>query len=532
MLPDSRPLVANPTWNLNAIEQVARDFRQPARIVHDPATGTLGAALEGASLPPECVVVGTLPPLYPEWLGGRSFIEAHGLRFPYVMGEMARGIASTALVIAAGRAGMIGFFGAGGLPLPKVDAAIDEITRELAAHQPWGCNLIHSPNEPEIESGLVDLLLRRGVRRVCASAFMALQPTIVRYAFSGAARRADGTVERPNHLFVKLSRPEVARQFLAPAPAAMLRALVAAGQLTSAEAELAASLPVAEDITVEADSGGHTDNRPLPSLLPIILELAQRAALEFGYGEPPRVGAAGGMGTPAALAGAFQMGAAYVVTGSVNQCSVEAGLSAEAKALLAEAGLADCTMAPSADMFELGVKVQVLRKGTFFPQRAARLYELYVKHASLEEIPADERAKLEKEVFRRPLDEVWAECVSFFQKRDPEQLTRATREPRHRMALVFRWYLGMSSHWPIAGDATRRHDYQVWCGPVMGSFNQWVAGSFLEPAATRTVVQIGLNLLEGAAVFTRAGQLRSYGVPVPAAAFAFAPRPLRIEAAN
>ena len=65
------------------------------------------------------------------------------------------------------------------------------------------------------------------------------------------------------------------------------------------------------------------------------------------------MGAAGGLGTPAAIAAAFQMGAAYVVTGSVNQSAVEAGLSAEAKDLLAQAGLAalyreaDCFVLPS-----------------------------------------------------------------------------------------------------------------------------------------------------------------------------------------
>ena len=57
----------------------------------------------------------------------------------------------------------------------------------------------------------------------------------------------------------------------------------------------------------------------------------------------------------------------------------------------------------------------------------------------------------------------------------------------------------------------------------MGAFNQWVAGSFLESAADRTVAQITLNLLEGAACVTRAQQLRSYGVPVPDAAFRFRP---------
>ena len=94
------------------------------------------------------------------------------------------------------------------------------------------------------------------------------------------------------------------------------------------------------------------------------------------------------------------------------------------------------------------------------------------------------------------------------------------------MALIFRWYLGMSSKWAIAGDPKRRADYQIWCGPAMGAFNDWVKGSFLEKLEERGVVQVALNLLEGAAVVTRAQQLRTYGVPVPSAAFHFTPRPL------
>jgi len=39
-------------------------------------------------------------------------------------------------------------------------------------------------------------------------------------------------------------------------------------------------------------------------------------------------------------------------------------------------------------------------------------------------------------------------------------------------------------------------------------------------------VQVARNLMEGAAVVSRACQLRSYGVPVPGAAFDFRPRPL------
>src|SRR5262249_23947603 len=154
--------------------------------------------------------------------------------------------------------------------------------------------------------------------------------------------------------------------------------LVVRGELTDAEARLAARVPLAEDVTVEADSGGHTDNRPLVSLLPVILALRDQMCLRYGYPRPIRVGAAGGLGTAASVAAAFGLGAAYVVTGSVNQAAVEAGLSDDAKAMLAQAGIADVAMAPAADMFELGVKLQVLSRGTMFAPRAARLYELYL----------------------------------------------------------------------------------------------------------------------------------------------------------
>jgi trans-AT polyketide synthase/acyltransferase/oxidoreductase domain-containing protein len=256
--------------------------------------------------------------------------------------------------------------------------------------------------------------------------------------------------------------------------------------------------------------------------------VAQRDDLvrRFGYARPVRVGAAGGLGTPQAVAAAFALGAAYVLTGSVNQVAVEAGVSADAKAMLAAAGVADVAMAPAADMFELGVTVQVLRRGTLFAPRARRLYEVYTGYACLEEIPAALRAKLENEVLGCPLDEVWEQTRAYWHRSDPAELKRAERDPRHRMALLFRWYLGSASRWAVAGETGRRADYQLWCGPAMGAFNRWVAGSFLAEPENRSVVQIALNLLEGAAVLTRAHQLRTYGVPVPASGFTFQPRPL------
>ena len=152
--------------------------------------------------------------------------------------------------------------------------------------------------------------------------------------------------------------------------------------------------------------------------------------------------------------------------------------------------------------------------------------DVYLAHDSIESIPADVRARLEKEALGQSLDSVWAETVGFWSKRDPHELTRAEASPKHKMALCFRWYLGLSSRWAIVGDAGRKLDYQVWCGPAMGAFNRWVRGSFLEAPSGRSVVQIARNLLEGAAVVTRAHQLRTFGVAVPSSAFHFHPRRL------
>ncbi|WP_405159709.1 PfaD family polyunsaturated fatty acid/polyketide biosynthesis protein [Nocardia sp. NBC_01499] len=456
-----------------------------------------------------------LPPLFAEQLGDPTFAATHGVRFPYVAGEMANGIAGTGMVSALARGRMLGFFGAAGLELGEVEVAVAGLVRELAGLGNWGVNLIHNPAEPGSADRLVDLLQRFGVAKVSASAFMELTPAVVRCVVSGLAMAADGGIRRGVHLFAKVSRVEVASKFMQPAPIEMLRLLVGRGQITEAQARMAAGIPLATDVTVEADSGGHTDNRPMTVVLPAVLALRDELTRRYGYRERIRVGAAGGLGDPSGVAAAFACGADYVMTGTVNQRAVEAGLSDAGKELLAEADLADVVMAPAADMFEYGVKVQVLRRGTMFGARAAILYDAYCAHDGLDSIAGSLRTRIERDILRESFDEAWAQARAFWLHRDPEQVTRAETDPKHLMALVFRSYLGRSSRWAITGDPARRADYQIWCGPAIGAFNRWIADSPLAEPGQCTVVQIGRNLLTGAAVVSRAQQLRSFGVPVP-----------------
>ncbi len=486
-------------------------------------SGNLGASPHDSQSYP---IVGIVPPVPLEQLGDASFRHDMGLRFAYVSGAMAAGIGSEKIVEEMAQHGMLGVFGAAGLAPPRVEAAIDRLDRLSKPGNrrlSFGFNLIHSPSDPSLERTIVDLYLRREVRLVEASAFLDLTPQIVRYRLNGIHRSSSGEIVTPNRVIAKVSRIEVGSKFFAPAPAKILSQLVEQGALTLEQAQLAEQVPVAQDITAEADSGGHTDNRPALTLLPTILALRDRAMAQYHFSQALRVGAAGGIATPSSAAAAFAMGAAYLLVGSVQQACVESGTCDSVRKMLAEAEQADVTMCPCADMFEMGVKVQVLKRGTMFPMRASKLYETYRTYKGIDDIPTAEREWLEKNLFRVTLQDVWQQTVDYFSTRDPAQIEKGERDPKHKMALIFRWYLGQSSRWANSGEPSRRLDYQIWCGPAMGAFNEWTRGTFLAQPENRKVATVAHNLLHGAAVMQRLNSLGTQGFPIPASLF---PRPV------
>ncbi|MEV0593893.1 ACP S-malonyltransferase [Nonomuraea cavernae] len=432
-------------------------------------------------------------------LGSAEFRADYRVRHAYLAGSMFKGIASADLVIRMGQAGLMGFFGAGGLTPDEIDQALDTIESGLGPDGAYGVNLLYGFDEEGLERETVDLLLRRDVRHVEAAAYSRITAPLVRYRYSGAHRDASGRPVAVRHVLAKVSRPEVASAFMRPAPQAVLDRLVREGALSAAEAEVARELPVSADLCVEADSAGHTDGRSPYALMPAILRLRDEEMAAHGYARRIRVGASGGIGAPEAAAAAFVLGADFIVTGSVNQCTPEAGTSDAVKDLLAGLDVQDTAYAPAGDMFELGAQVQVARKGTLFPARANKLYQLYRQYGSLEEIDEKTRRTIQDKFFRRSFDEVWEETRAFLAARRPGELARAERDPKHRMALVFRWYFVHTIRLALRGEAGREVDYQVHCGPAMGAFNRWVAGTELADWRARHVDVIADRLMEAAA---------------------------------
>lgn len=496
--------------------ELFRQVDEPAWIVEkDGRTGL--AAVDGripVSGGGPIQVVGHLPSCPVESLGDPGFRKDHGLRYAYYTGAMANAIASVDLVAAMGACGFLSFFGSAGLPVPRVEQAIHEL-RDRIGDRPFGMNLIFNIHEPKLEHDFVDLYIREGVRLIEAAAYMELTLPLVKYRVHGIHLDSDGRIVAPNSIVAKVSRIEVASRFLSPPPSTYLDQLAGSGFITREQARLASRIPMAHDITGEADSGGHTDNRPAMTLLPTFIALRDRKCEEHRYEQKPRIGLAGGISTPQSAAAAFAMGASYIVTGSVNQSCVESGTSETVRQMLAETRQADVIMAPAADMFEMGGSVQVLKRGTMFGMRAGKLYDLYRAYSSIDEIPGDQREKVEKTIFRAPLESVWQETRAFFMDRDPSQVERAERDEKHKMALIFRSYLGQASGWASRGDEARKIDYQIWCGPAMDAFNEWVRGSFLEEVKNRDAATVALNILHGAACLFRLQSLVHAGIAAP-----------------
>ncbi|BDU21827.1 hypothetical protein DYGSA30_32840 [Dyella sp. GSA-30] len=433
-------------------------------------------------------------------LGSEVFRRRFGLKYAYMAGAMYRGVASAELVIKMAKAGLLSFFGAGGLSPSKIETNIVRIQGELSAGQPYGMNLLANYEYPAHEEAVVDLYLKYGIRNIEAAAFMQMTPALIKFRLQGLRTDAHGDVVCDHRIVAKVSRPEVAKAFMSPPPIAIVEKLLERQLITPLQAELSQKIPVSHDICVEADSGGHTDGGIAAVMLPPMLQLRDDMQRTHAYLEPICMGLAGGIGGPEAAAAALLLGADFVATGSINQCTVEAGMSADGKSMLQEMDIQDTEYAPAGDMFEIGAQVQVMKKSVFFPARANKLLSLYRHYDSLDDIPARTRKQLESTFFKKTFEEIWHETANYFRSVSLEhEVAKAEANAKHKMALVFRWYFAYCTRIAMEGKGDDRVNYQIQTGPALGSFNRWVKGTELEPWTQRHVDHIAVKIMEATA---------------------------------
>ncbi|MCG8615479.1 MAG: PfaD family polyunsaturated fatty acid/polyketide biosynthesis protein, partial [Desulfobacterales bacterium] len=427
-------------------------------------------------------------------LGSPEFKKRFNLAYACLAGGMSRGISSPALVTRMGNAGMLAFLGAYGLSADQVDQHISQVTRGLESGREFGVNLPAGPDEDI----LVDLCVKRKVSCIEASGFIGVTPALVRYKAAGMETDADVSGRSGNRIIVKLSRPEVAADFLRPPGDRILDKLVGSGQISLAQADEMKRFPVADAICVAADGGGPTQRGSTATLLPAMIRLRDRVKKEYGYKTQVFVGTCGGIGTPEAAASAFILGADFVLTGSINQCTPEAGTSERVKDMLQRINVQDTAYAPASVGFEIGAMVQVMSRGVFFPARAGRLSSLYQHHDSLADIPKSVLGRICDKYFDLSPESVYdADTPGFSGAVQPDGTKSLNK--KQRMARIFKWYLDKSFSLALAGGDTDVVNYQVYCGPCLGAFNQWVTGTEYEGWQARHVDDMNRRIMNAAA---------------------------------
>jgi trans-AT polyketide synthase/acyltransferase/oxidoreductase domain-containing protein len=385
-------------------------------------------------------------------LGDPSFRRDYGARLAYVVGGLGWGIGPPELVSRAAGAGLLAFLGTAGLTADRVAADVERTRSMVAAGSPWGLSVASAARDPSLSDRLVELALRLDVPAVEVADTAGISPQLVRYRLRGCHRDADGRPQPARRLLAKVDRLETAVPFLGPAPSSIVRWLEDQGELTAAEAELGRVMAMADDVCACPEVGA-SPGLAL-NLLPVLMAYRDERNGEIAVRS--RIGIAGGLGSPQAVAAAFVSGADFVVTGSVNQVTVEAGTSPVVKDALAAADIDDFTTAPDPQWFELGGRAAVLGRGLLFPARAEGLYRRYLDHGRADELHA---------------------------------------------------YLRRSLAAAMDGDTDQWLDFQVPSSTAVGAFNRAVSGSRLEDWRHRHVDEVATFLMaKAAAVLDRPDQ--------------------------
>lgn len=416
-----------------------------------------------------------------------SFCKRYGLFYPYVAGSMGNGISAANLVVRMAQKHLLAFIGTNGSFYDTIASTVREVRNALTKKQLFGIGLC--PGEKEKK--LIELCLAEEIPVIECASYINVSKELVYYKIKGMKKLENGEVFFQNRILVKLSRPEVLRNFISPVPTRLIEELYAEGRITMHEAQLIKNHPTADDVCILTDPAGQTEQYSMISALPTMLEIRDEFKKKYDYSEYIHIGTGGEIGTPKAIAAAFLLGAEFVLTGSINQCTVEAQTSELVKDMLQKVEIQDTNIVMANDFSGLSIKANVLRKGTLYCARANKLYELYRTYNRLEEISPQEREHIENNYFKTSFSEILGEM-------EDDNDTKTITSNKAQLMKVLRWYEKNACKWAIEGNKENKVNFLIYTSRSIGAFNNWVKWTELESWRNRHVDEIAIKLMKDA----------------------------------
>jgi trans-AT polyketide synthase/acyltransferase/oxidoreductase domain-containing protein len=420
-------------------------------------------------------------------LGKEELKSKYNLKYPYLVGGMHMGISSVDMVVKIAMFGGMCFYGTAGNDIDVVSRAIDEIKRKLGSRRNYGINITYNYTFPEREKYLLELAVEKDVPVIELSSYLSITEELIKY-------KAD-SLNTDRKIIAKVSRIDLAEAFMSPAPDNILSVLYEKGLITEEQKEKLCTLPIADDICIVGDCAGSTDCKSVLALYPAVKMKKDELRAKGILANDICIGVAGGIGSGAAAAAAFKMGADFILTGSINQCCVEADTSEAVKDILEKISIDDLNYVKDGNMLDVGGLVQVIKRGGFFYARANNLARLYMSYKSINDIPRSVIEKLEKDYFRKPIELVYREIsegVSY------ELVEKSEKNPKYKMGLVFNKYYEDALRYAKGGKVENRLDYQIYCGPALGTYNALVKNTDKEQWRNRHVDEMAIDILSKA----------------------------------
>ena len=427
-------------------------------------------------------------------LGSQYFLNDYQVEFPYVAGSMCHGISSVEWVAAMASAGFLSYFGSHGLAKQDLEQAIHQLKIQINDTSRFGMNISYENNHPEKSKEWIELFLATDIRNIELSGFTHVTEELVKFRLKGLQKHDDGQLIRQHKLLVKTDSIDVASLFMSPPPPFIVHKLLEEGVITPQQAEQSSFISMADDICVEGDTGWRTNRANILINLPLMIKRRDQIQKNNQYANIIRVGAAGGLGTPSAMVAMFILGADFVLTGSINQCTKEANIADSVKDILQKIEPEDVCHAPYGEQFESGEVVQIIRKGMFFPARAQKLFDLYRLYDNLNQIEQETITAIEQHYFNNSLNNVYQELIDSHQL-DQNTINKSNQDPKFKMALIFRSYFNNAAK-SIQKDFNNNRNHQIFSSQALGAFNQLVKNTELEDWRQRSVSRVAMFLIE------------------------------------
>lgn len=416
-------------------------------------------------------------------LGNSQFKNEYEVDYSYIVSGLRKGITSVEMIKKLRENNILGFIGIDGLKEDEIIEIIEEAKQKIP-NKYIGVHITNDLYNVERTNKIIDYLIAQHISNVEISGFSKPNAALIKYRLKGISIGNDNTLTSINKILVHVNSVKNAEEFMVPIPTEILNELVLEGEISEKIASKIKNIPLCDDICIDNDKNGF-------EMLNYLKE--ENNSKNNDFLKKVRIGIGGRIGCPLAVAISFFSGADFILTTSINQCTIEARTSNYVKELLQNTTENDFSNAPIDELFEFGTRFSVLKKGSLYHIRALKLYEIYCQYSSFEEIPDEVKRTIFVKYFKTTYEEVFDMSTK---ELSDEEKQKIEEQPKEKMVLMFKKMLEKCYNDACIGNIENQANYLVLASSDMSDLNYFLKETEYAFWNKRSAVTIAKMLMD------------------------------------